>query len=199
MKIAYARVSSQGQNLDMQIDAFQKAGCEKIFTESRSAFKTRPELERVFDLLRPGDEFYIWSLDRLGRTMFQLLNNIKILNEKGVILRVTTVNIDTSTPTGKILIWAFGMLAELENDLRKERQREGLLSAKSRGKPSGRRPGMSESSKEKIPLIKSLYLSTDPLYSIRDISKIAKVSFATLYKCLEYAGIRKGKKHSDSK
>ncbi|MFK2261169.1 recombinase family protein [Bacteroides fragilis] len=104
MKIGYVRVSSSEQNPILQLDALQKAGCEKIYQEKKSAFKERPELKRALQDLRVGDVLCVWSLDRLGRSMKEIRSNIDLIQEKGADLQDITHNIDTSTSSGKFLI-----------------------------------------------------------------------------------------------
>ena len=120
MKIGYVRVSSSEQNPTLQLEALQKVGCEKIYQEKKSAFKERPELERALQDLRAGDILCVWSLDRLGRSMKEIRNNIDVIQEKGADLLDITHNIDTSTSSGKFLIPFFSMLAEIDQVLREK-------------------------------------------------------------------------------
>ncbi|MDR0572661.1 MAG: recombinase family protein, partial [Tannerella sp.] len=126
MKIAYARVSTRQQNLDIQLEAFRKEGCEKIYQEKKSAFSERPELENALNDLRPGDTLCVWALDRLGRTVFEVIGNVKKIHDKGAHLIASVQNIDTSTATGRMLIPIFSMLAELEIELKRERAAAGV-------------------------------------------------------------------------
>ena len=126
MKIGYARVSTKEQNLDMQIEAFKKEGCEKIYLEKQSALTERPELSKALEELREGYVFYIWALDRLGRKMSEIFCNLKLIEDKKVVLNILTLKIDTGTPNGKIVLWAFGLVSELEMILKKKEQRLAL-------------------------------------------------------------------------
>ena len=139
MKIAYARVSTKQQNLDMQLEAFRAEGCEKI-----SAFAERPELARALDDLRSGDVLYVWALDRLGRSLYEVIGNVKLIHDKGASLYAVVQKIDTSTIQGRMLLPLFSMLAELEIDLKRERAAAGVRSAREQGRNLGRKAGLSE-------------------------------------------------------
>lgn len=189
MKIGYVRVSSSEQNPILQLDALQKAGCEKIYQEKQSAFKERPELKRALQDLRVGDVLCVWSLDRLGRSMKEIRSNIDLIQEKGADLQDITHNIDTSTSSGKFLIPFFSMLAEIDQVLRKERTTAGWEIAKKEGRTGGRKPGLSNEAKKKAEQAKKMYLSRDPLYSAREIASILNISTRTLYKYLRFVGV----------
>lgn len=189
MKIGYVRVSSSEQNPTLQLEALQKAGCEKIYQEKRSAFKERPELDRALQDLRSGDVLCVWSLDRLGRSMKEIRNNIDLIQEKGADLLDITHNIDTSTSSGKFLIPFFSMLAEIDQVLRKERTAAGWEIAKREGRVGGRKPGLSVEAKKKAEQAKKMYLSKDPWYSAREICSILNISTRTLYRYLRFTGI----------
>lgn len=195
MKIGYARVSTKKQNLDMQTAALKAAGCERVFVEKQSAFKERPELQHAFDMLRPGDTFYIWALDRLGRTMSEILQNVDILNKRNVFIKTvandTDFAVDTASSSGKVVLCIFALIAKLENDLRKQRQREGILAARERGRIGGRPPGLSDEAKKKAPQAKLMYESKNPKFSVREICKRLNMSSRTFYKCLNYMGVKK--------
>jgi len=136
MLIGYARVSSTGQNLDSQIDALKKAGCDKIFMEKRSGTSTkdRLELQNALDFVRDGDTFVVTRLDRCSRSVSDLYKILEKLKDKNVEFKATNQNIDTSTSTGKLMIGMLSIIAEFENDLRRERQSEGIKKAKELGK-----------------------------------------------------------------
>jgi len=136
MLIGYARVSSTGQNLDTQIDALKKAGCEKIFMEKKSGTSTidRTELQDALDYVREGDTFVVTRLDRCSRSVSDLYKIIEQLKNKNVDFKATNQNIDTSSSTGKLTIGMLSIIAEFENDLRRERQSEGIAKAKALGK-----------------------------------------------------------------
>jgi DNA invertase Pin-like site-specific DNA recombinase len=191
MNIGYARVSTRQQNLDMQLDAFKKEGCEKIYQEKKSAFTDRPELLRAMDDLRPGDTLYVWALDRLGRTMFEVIGNVRKIHEKGANLYVVVQKIDTSTPGSKMMLPVFSMLAELEIDLKRERAAAGVRVAREQGRRLGRKPGITEEAMKTAQMAGKLYQSKTPEYSVREICETLKISFKTLYKYLDIIGVKK--------
>ena len=136
MLVGYARVSSTGQNLDTQIEALQKAGCKKIFMEKKSGTSTidREELKNALDYVREGDTLVVTRLDRCSRSVSDLYKIIEQLKNKNVEFKATNQNIDTSSSTGKLTIGMLSIIAEFENDLRRERQSEGIAKAKALGK-----------------------------------------------------------------
>ncbi len=139
MLIGYARVSTQDQNLDLQVEALNKIGCEKIFEEIVSGIKTdRQNLNEAVSYLRPGDSLVVWRLDRLGRTLKQLIELINTLKERGIGFVSITEAIDTTTPTGQFFFHITAAFAELERDLIRERTKAGLASARARGRKGGR-------------------------------------------------------------
>lgn len=177
MKIGYARTSTQDQNLDLQIDALQQLGCERIYQEKISSVKdNRPELENCLKALRAGDTLYIWRLDRLGRSLKHLVQLINQLQDMDCSLVSIKENIDTSTPTGKLTFHIFASLAEFERDLICERTKAGLLSARARGRMGGRPQKLSEKEKSMI-----RQLMKDRNNSASDIAKRFGVSRATVY------------------
>ena len=141
--IGYARTSTLDQTygLDAQLRDLAAAGCEKVFKEQLSSVdKERPELTRALDYAREGDVFVITRLDRLARSMTDLVKIKDVLETKGVTLKILNLNIDTSTPTGKLMLSLLGSIAEFERDIMLERQREGIARAKADGKYKGRAP-----------------------------------------------------------
>lgn len=141
MLIGYARVSSTGQSLDIQIDALTAAGCKKIYNEKRSGrtVKDRPELARALDQLRSGDQLVVSRLDRLARSVGDLHRVIEQLTASGAAFRcLQQGGVDTATSTGKLMLAILGAVAEFENDIRRERQRDGIEKAKKRGVYHGR-------------------------------------------------------------
>lgn len=141
MLIGYARVSSTGQSLDLQREALTAAGCEKIYAEKRSGrtAKDRPELARALDQLRPGDRLIVTRLDRLARSVRDLHQIIGQISESGAGFQcLQQGGVDTNTSTGKLMLAILGAVAEFENDIRRERQREGIEKAKERGVYRGR-------------------------------------------------------------
>jgi DNA invertase Pin-like site-specific DNA recombinase len=137
MLIGYARVSTLEQNLDLQIDALQKAGCEKIFTDKMSGAKARPGLDEALAFLRPGDVLVVWKLDRLGRRTVKLIQLIEELKERGIGFKSLSNAIDTTTPEGMFIYRISSSFAELERDLARERTMAGLSAARARGRLGG--------------------------------------------------------------
>lgn len=142
--VGYARVSSVGQSLDVQTEKLNKAGCEKIFSEKRSGKKAdnRSQLQALLSWVREGDKVVITKMDRLARSTADLLNIINLLEEKRVGLIVLDQAIDTSTPTGRLMLTMLGAIAEFENELRRERQKDGIDSALKKGVVFGRKPAL---------------------------------------------------------
>ena len=143
LMIGYARVSTDDQDLSLQIDALGKAGVERrrIFEEKASgASDDRPAFIAMFRALRAGDTLVVWKLDRLGRRLSRLIQTIERLKEKGVQLKVLTEAIDTSTPTGVLMFHIIGAFAEFERNMGIERTKAGLAAAKARGRIGGRKP-----------------------------------------------------------
>ena len=140
MKLGYARVSTDEQETHLQIDALKAAGCERIFQEKASGAKAdRPELMRMLDNARKGDVVIVWKMDRLGRSLLHLIETVNLLNERGVQLRSLTENvIDTTTPSGKLVFGVFGLMAEFERDMLRQRTNAGLAAARKRGRVGGR-------------------------------------------------------------
>lgn len=132
--IGYARVSTTGQNLDSQLDALNKAGCEKIFEEKQSGLDgNRPVLAKALDYCREGDTFLFTRFDRLARNTRHLLDIVEQLQAKGVIVKATEQSLDTSAPEGKLMLTMLAGFAQFETELRRERQMEGIAKAKERG------------------------------------------------------------------
>jgi DNA invertase Pin-like site-specific DNA recombinase len=144
MKIGYARVSTTEQNLELQLDALAKAGCDRIFEDQASGAKmARPGLDQALSHLREGDALVIWKLDRLGRTIRGLIELVGELRDRGIGFRSLTEGFDTSTPGGRLIFHIFAALAEMERDLIRERTQAGLAAARARGRNGGRKPKLS--------------------------------------------------------
>ena len=190
MKIGYARVSTEAQNIDMQVDALRKEGCEEIYQEKKSAFSKRPELDNAIKSLRMGDTLCVWAFDRIGRNMLDVMSNVKTIHDKGANVYSIAQKIDTDTQMGKMMLINFSMFAEMEAVLRKERQQAGISIAREKGRPLGRKKGMTEKSKAKAGLVRQMYISAEPCYSVSQIAKELDISKKTLYRCLEYMGVK---------
>lgn len=180
IKIGYARVSTADQSLDLQIDALTKAGCEKIYTEKMSGAKDdRPELARALDTLRAGDAFVVYKLDRLARSTKKLIEVADQLKNMNVEFVSIKDNLDTSTPTGRLMFGMLAILAEFERDIIRERVNAGLEAARARGRKGGR----PAADKKKVKQALTLYDSRE--YSISEITRLTGISQATLYRELK--------------
>jgi DNA invertase Pin-like site-specific DNA recombinase len=178
MHIGYARVSTQDQELSLQLDALQQSGCKKIFTEKASgAQRDRPELKAALDYLRPGDTLVVWKMDRLARSLRQLIDTFEHLREREIGLRSLTESIDTTTPGGTLIFHIFGALAEFERSVIRERTQAGLAAARSRGRVGGRPPALNEAN---LAIAKTLL--RDPKITVEEVAKTLSVSPATLYR-----------------
>src|SRR5260370_7795418 len=133
MKVGYARVSREEQHLELQLDALKAAGCEQIFTEKIKSVKDlRPQLEQSLKYVRPGDTLVVWRLDRLGRSLKNLLEIMGSLEELGIEFQSLTEHLDTSSPSGKLIFHIFASVAEFERALTIQRTRAGLAAAPAR-------------------------------------------------------------------
>lgn len=178
MKIGYARVSTVEQNLALQEDALHQAGCDKIITDKISgSMILRPGLEKVREFLRSRDTLIVWRLDRLGRSLKDLITWASYLEENGIGLVSLQESIDTTTSTGKLVFHIFGALAEFERNLIKERTMAGLAAARARGKQGGRPKSLNQ---EKQQLLLRLY--KDQNLPIKTICEMMNISKPTLYK-----------------
>lgn len=180
MNIGYARVSTAEQNLILQTDALAAAGCERIFVEAASgAQRDRPVLQSALDYMRPGDTLVVWKLDRLARSMRQLIDTVELLQSKGMGLRSLTEAIDTTTAGGKLVFHIFGALAEFERAIIRERTRAGLEAACARGRKGGRPRSLTT---KDLAIAKGMLRDTD--INIADVAAKLNVSTATLYRHL---------------
>lgn len=179
MLIGYARVSTQDQNLELQRQALTQSLCEKVFEDIISGGKTkRPGLDKALDCLRKGDTLVVWKLDRLGRTVKQLVDLITHLSSQGIHFKSLTDAIDTSTPSGRFFFHVMASLAQMERELTIERTRAGLVAAKKLGRVGGRKRKMTDS---KIASARKLLLDGIPP---RDVATNLGVSVPTLYRWL---------------
>ena len=139
MLIGYARVSTEDQKLDMQLDALHSAGCKKIFSEKASGSKAeRVELNKALDYMRDGDTLTVWKLDRLGRSLKFLIETVNLLHAKKMHFKSLQEGFDTATPGGKLIFHIFGSLSEFEREIIRERTNAGLNAARARGRKGGR-------------------------------------------------------------
>lgn len=176
--IGYARVSTKGQKLDRQIAALQAAGCERIFSDKKSGKNAeREELASALDYLRPGDTLVVPALDRLGRSIQDLISIVASLRSRGIGFRSLHEALDTTTPGGRLVFHVFAALAEFIRELIVQGTHEGLAAARARGQRLGRPPAMTE---EQILHARSML--ANPEASISSIAKLIGVSRTTLYK-----------------
>lgn len=177
MKIGYARVSTIEQNLDLQRDALLAAGCEKVITDTVSgSVLARPGLEKVKEQMRAGDTLVVWRLDRLGRSMRDLISWMTYLDEKKIQLQSLHEAIDTTTTSGKLTFHLFGAMAEFERNLIRERTQAGLTAARARGRKGGRPAALD---KDKRELAVRLY--NENQMTIAKICTMLGISKPTLY------------------
>jgi len=176
--VGYARISTQDQNLDLQRDALINSGCEKIFEDVASGAKAeRTGLADALEYIREGDTLVVWKLDRLGRSLKQLIEVVNHIHERKIGFKSIQESIDTTTPGGKLIFHVFGALAEFEREVIRERTFAGLHAARARGRMGGRPKLMDD---KKVEMVKVLL--DNPNHSIQDICEMLGVSRATLYR-----------------
>jgi DNA invertase Pin-like site-specific DNA recombinase len=186
MRIGYARVSTGEQKLDLQLDALDAADCKKTYTDTISgATSSRPELDTCLEHLREGDTLVVWRLDRFGRSLKDLVTKIEALDERGVEFVSLTEGIDTTTAQG-LAFHLFGVPAEFEREIARERTMAGLRAARERGRVGGRPRALSE---EDLPQVQALM--KDPDVSTAQICERFDVSKATLYRYVGPNGKRR--------
>lgn len=177
-RIGYARVSMGGQDLGLQRDALTQAGCSVIYEEAASGKRAaRPELEQCRKALRAGDTLVVWRLDRLGRSLHDLVQIVADLERQGVGLESLTEKIETGSAAGKLVCRLFAALAEFERGLIRERTQAGLAAARARGRAGGRRPKLDQQQVREIKV-----LLRDPGIQVADVARRYGVSRTTLYK-----------------
>src|SRR5271166_1176657 len=178
-RIGYARVSTNGQEIALQLDALRAAGCDRIFEDQASGAKAdRPGLIEALAYAREGDVLVIWKLDRLGRSLPNLIETVSQLEKHGVGLLSLTEAIDTTTPGGRLIFHVFGALAQFERDLIRERTRAGLSAAASRGRRGGRKPVVTADK-----LIRAQALIAKGL-TVREAASRLKIGKTALYDAL---------------
>jgi len=178
MLIGYARVSTDEQNLDLQLSALKQAGCEQTYTDKISGTKAnRPGLIEALSHLREGDTLVVWRLDRLGRSLRHLIDTVTDLQERGIEFKSITEAIDTRTSGGKLVFHIFGALAEFEREIIRERTNAGLSAARSRGKTGGRPKALTDKQVEML-----CQLAADRNRSVQEICKTLGISRRTFYR-----------------
>ena len=180
MKRGYARVSTQDQSVDLQVDALRQADCEELYVDEgiSGATADRPELLRLLDDLEEGDSVAVWKLDRLGRSLPHLIELVRGFGDLGVHFTSLSESINTSTPGGELIFHVLGALAQFERSLISERTKAGIQAAKARGKAVGRPRRLSY---EQVQHAKALVEGGE---SKRKVARLFKVSDATLYRAL---------------
>ena len=178
MFVGYARVSTQDQNPELQIDALNQSGCERIFKEKASGAKRdRPELNAALDFVREGDTIVVWKLDRLARSLKQLIETVEELESRGIGLKSLTESIDTGTSGGRLVFHIFGALAEFERSIIRERTVAGLQAARARGRVGGRPKALTE---DDVAAARAMLKQPD--ITVKDIAERLNVSVATFYR-----------------
>lgn len=177
MLVGYARVSTHDQDPTLQLDALERVGCERVFTETASgAQRDRPDLKAALDYMRPGDTLVVWRLDRLARSMKQLIETVEGLETREVGFCSITESIDTNTSGGKLVFHIFGALAEFERSIIQERTRAGLAAARARGRTGGRPPVL-----DKKDRAAAIALLRDPDIPVKEVARRLGISVAALY------------------
>ena len=177
MKIGYARVSTQDQNLDLQRDALDKAGCTKIFVDEISGTVAQREgLDKAKEVMRKGDVLIVWRLDRLGRSIRDLIDWVNHLEEEGIGFKSLQESIDTTTSSGKLVFHIFAALAEFERNLIRERTNAGLAAARARGRLGGRQKSLN--AKERKRAVEMYQRKNQTVIQICEMMNITK---PTLY------------------
>lgn len=176
MNVGYARVSTQDQDPFLQVEALKSSGCEQIFEERITGKqKERPELSICLRTLRAGDTLVVWKLDRLARSLKDLVDIIQDLDGRGVGFKSLTESIDTTSPGGRLVFHIFGALAEFEHSLIRERTIAGLQAARARGRKGGRKPSMSDADVKKAKA-----MLRDPDITKKEVADHFSVSRVTL-------------------
>jgi DNA invertase Pin-like site-specific DNA recombinase len=177
MKIGYARVSTHDENLDLQKDALEKAGCEKIFVDEISGTVAKREgLEKAKEMLRKGDVLIVWRLDRLGRSIRDLIDWVNLLEDEGIGFKSLQESIDTTTSSGKLIFHIFAALAEFERNLIRERTNAGLAAARARGKLGGRKKSLSANEQRR-----AVEMYKRKNHTVQQICKMMNITKPTLY------------------
>ena len=183
MLVGYARVSTQEQDLALQLDALHGAGCKKVFEEKASgAQRERPALKAALDYMRKGDTLVVWKLDRLARSLKQLIETVEGFGERGIGLRSLTEAIDTTTAGGKLVFHIFAALAEFERGVIRERTLAGLQAARARGRLGGRPPALQP---KDLAVAKAML--KDPEITVAAVAKRLGVAASSLYRHLPRA------------
>jgi len=182
MRVGYARVSREDQNTDLQIDALKASGCQKIFVERASgAQRDRPELGAALEYMRDNgdDTLIVWRLDRLARSLRQLIETVEDLEKRGIGFESLTERIDTTSAAGRLTFHIFGCMAEFERSINRERTRAALEASRARGRKGGRPPSLSAKD-----VTHAKAMLTDPDITVEEVAKRLNVVASTLYRHL---------------
>jgi len=178
MIIGYARVSTDDQNLDAQLDALKGAGALRIFSDKISgSLRKRPELDRLLDQLRDGDVIVVTKYDRLARSLRDLLDIVEVIKERGAGFRSIAEDIDTTTPAGRLVFHVFASIAQFERERISERTKEGLEAARKRGRVGGRPPALSPAQRDEVK-----HMRDDECRPLAEIARLFKVSTKTVHR-----------------
>lgn len=181
MKIGYARVSTLDQNPELQFDALTAAGCEKVFQDKISGAKAdRPGLVEALAFLRTGDNLVVWRLDRLGRSLKQLIEVVEDLEGRGVGFISLQEGFDTTTSGGKLIFQIFGALAEFERNVIRERTNAGLAAARARGRKGGRKEKLTKGQVETM-----RKMAASKQHTVAEICRVMSISKPTYYRYME--------------
>lgn len=180
MLIGYARTSTLDQTPQLQLDALTRAGCEKVFVEQASgAQRDRPQLKAALEFARSSDTLVVWKLDRLSRSLKQLIETVEMLQAQDIAFRSLTESIDTGAAGGRFVFHVFGALAEFERSIIRERTMAGLAASRARGRKGGRPKSLTAKD-----IVMAKGMLTDPDITMDDVAKRLGVSPATLYRHL---------------
>ena len=178
MLVGYARVSTRDQSPALQLDALREAGCDRVLTEKASgAQRDRPQLVAALDYVRAGDTLVVWKLDRLARSVRQLVETAEDLQRRGIGLKVLTQDIDTTTPGGRLVFHVFAAVAEFERELTLERTHAGLSAAKALGRRGGRKPALGPTEVKR-----ARAMLADPSITVSEVAQQLGVQPSTLYR-----------------
>lgn len=179
MKFGYARVSTESQELNLQIDALKKAGCDEIITEVMTGtISDRPERAKLFTKLRAGDTLVVWRLDRFGRSMRDLIDKVEMLRALDVDFESLEERIDTTSASGRLVFHLFAAMAEFERNLISERTKAGLAASRARGRQGGRKKKLSDKQ------IKAARNMLAEKMNVTEVAAAFGVARSTLYRCL---------------
>jgi DNA invertase Pin-like site-specific DNA recombinase len=153
LRFGYARVSTDDQELALQIDALKQAGCQRIYSEIVSSSRNRPQLDECLRALRAGDTLVCWRMDRIGRSLTELVNTVTALHDRGIAFESLTEHIDTSNAAGNLMFHVFAALAEFERNIIRERTHAGIAAARMRGRRGGRKPKVTEKNKHEMKIL----------------------------------------------